>query len=215
MTITEAMPLSSVAQHCREESARPPQQRQSAYCFELFRRAIVERNQEAWAALYAQYFHLVRHWLGDVADPDNLAQEAFERFFRAVGAERFESFPNLNALLAYLRCIAVSLHINEDRRRAHERRAMGTWLSSGSADPAPDGPPLPADQELAGHIYGLLQGERERLVFDLTYQFDLAPREIARRHPAVFASVDEVYRIKERIKKRLQRDPQLRSYLKP
>ena len=35
-------------------------------CWELFRRAVVENNQQAWDALYVQYRRLVGKWRLDV-----------------------------------------------------------------------------------------------------------------------------------------------------
>jgi DNA-directed RNA polymerase specialized sigma24 family protein len=213
MVIDAALNTPDLALRCREESAKPPHQRPLAYCFELFRRAIVEADQLAWAALHAQYIRLVRSWLGNVADPESLVQETFARFSRAVRAERFDAFPNLTALLGYLRCTAISLRINEHRQRERERRALMAWGAARLTDPAPDDTRAVALQELIDHVYSLLQGEQERLVFDLTYQFALPPREIVRRYPSHFTDVAEVNRIKERLKKRLQRDPRLHSYL--
>jgi hypothetical protein len=50
-------------------------------------------------------------------------------------------------------------------------------------------------------------------VLRLTYEFDLRPREIAHRYPRHFKNADEVHQVKERLKKRLERDPLLRQYL--
>ena len=57
--------LASVAQRCARETELFFQRRRynPRYCFELFRRAIVERSQGAWELAYAQYRPLVAGWV--------------------------------------------------------------------------------------------------------------------------------------------------------
>lgn len=181
----------------------------------MFRRAIVGGDEAAWAAVYVQYHSLVRHWLSDVADVENLVQETFARLSQAVTAERFTSgeFPTLGGLLAFARRTAINLRINEERRVERERHTLDDWFDQEKAIATSDHLEQVIRQELADHVQGLLKDEQERLVFRLTYEFDLPPREIARRYPRHFKDVDEVYRVKERLKKRLKRDPWLRQYL--
>jgi len=214
-SLTEDLSVNDLATRCREESAKSQQHRAPRYCFELFRRAIVGGDEAAWAAVYVQYRSLVRHWLSDVADVENLVQETFARLSQAVTAERFTSgeFPTLGRVLAFVRRIAINLRINEGRQAERERRVLNDWLDQEKVATASDHVEQVIRQELADHVRGLLKDEQERLVFRLTYEFDLPPREIARRYPRHFEDVDEVYRIKERLMKRLKRDPRLRWYL--
>jgi len=211
----EGLSVDELATRCREELAKSPQQRDLRYCFELFRRAIVRQDQTAWAAVYAQYHPLVRHWLGDVADVEALVQETFARFSQAVTAERLATgeCPTLEKLLAFMRRIAINLRINEERRIERERRALDAWFQQDQTAAASNDLERAVRQELADYVRSLLKDEKEWLVLRLTYEFDLPPREIVRRYPQHFKNVDEVHRIKERLKKRLERDPRLRGYL--
>src|SRR5215213_4764190 len=92
--------------------------------YELFRRAIVERDADAWAAIAAHYRQLLISWVARCPGAEHLgeryedlADEAFERAWRALSPEHFEAFPNLAALLAYLhRCVATTVI---DAIRAH------------------------------------------------------------------------------------------------
>jgi len=212
---TEDLSVNELAQRCREESAKSPQHRDTRYCFELFRRAIVGGDEAAWAAVRAQYQHLVQNWLGNVADVEDLVQETFARFIQMVTAERFTAgqFPALGSLLAFMKRTAINLRINEGRRAEHERRAIGAWLDQEQATTISNHLEQVTRQELAKYVRGLIKDEQERLVLRLTYEFDLPPREIVRRYPRHFKDEDEVYQVKERLKKRLQRDPRLRQYL--
>jgi RNA polymerase sigma factor (sigma-70 family) len=214
-----------LAARCRQESAAA-ERRDLRHCLELFRRAIVGQEDAAWTAVYAQYQALVRHWLGRRPDTDDLLQETFWRFQRGVTAERFAAgqFPTLGSLLAFLRTTAVNLLINERRRQERERRALGTRLEprrgapdapdhDAAASVTPDYLAEVARAELAALIRSLVPDETEWLALRLSYEYDLPPREIARRHPGRFQDAAEVSRIKERLKKRLQNDPRLRRYL--
>ena len=54
---------------------------------------------------------------------------------------------------------------------------------------------------LAEHCHN----EAELLVYHLTYEEELRPRQIAAQHPEHFPAVQDVYRIKQRLFRRLQR----------
>jgi hypothetical protein len=75
-------PVAELARRCAEEMVcyrrgRPYDPR---HCYELFRRALVGRDEEAWAALYSQYQRLMRRWVAHApGDPDGLVNQAFER----------------------------------------------------------------------------------------------------------------------------------------
>jgi len=210
-----ALGVDELAARCRQESAKSAQHRDPRPCFELFRHAIVNGSQAAWAAIYIQYHRLVRHWLADVEDADSLVQETFTRFSQAVTAARFTAgeFPTLEKLLAFMRRVAINLRINEARRAARERRASDLLFPQEQGSGSSDHLGRTIRQELADYVRGLLKDEQERLVLDLTYEFELPPREIARRYPQHFKDVVEVHQVKERLKKRLRRDPRLRQYL--
>ena len=68
-------------------------------CRELFRRAVRERDDDAWRALFAQYRPLVLAWVRrhplaaglDLADDDWVAL-TFARFFAAVRSVEVETF---------------------------------------------------------------------------------------------------------------------------
>ncbi|HIC88166.1 MAG TPA: hypothetical protein EYP04_02005, partial [Anaerolineae bacterium] len=61
----QSMDIVSLAVRCSEETERfrrgdPYDERP---CFELFRRAVVERDQVAWLLIHEQYTPLIRSWV--------------------------------------------------------------------------------------------------------------------------------------------------------
>ena len=64
-----------------------------------------------------------------------------------------------------------------------------------------------------GAIGQELQDEPERVVAFLSFTRDLKPAEIFRRHPALYESVADVYRVKRNVIERLRRSPRVRAFL--
>lgn len=201
-----------LAERCQQESNRSRRNlpHDPRYCYELFHRAIAESNQAAWKAIYAQYQNLIRHWVGNPRDAEDLIQETLSRFSTAITPERLADFPTLGALLQYLKVTAKNLLITRRRRADRERRGLDAWLAEAEPRTSP-GPDAPLDLEpLMAEIRSRLRDPDEELVFTLTFEFDLSPQEIVARHPERFPTAQDVYRIKERFLKRLRRDPRLR-----
>lgn len=223
MKSSSTTPVAELARRCAQEMARywRRQRYDPHHCYELFRRALVQRDEEAWEALYSQYHRLVRHWLGNApGDPDALVNRAFERFWRALPSDRFADFPTLDKILAYLRRCAQGVAM--DARRRKERRLVGeaalarmqgaaiTETKSSSVEQMLD---KIAGEQLYKHAMECLNSSQERLVFHASFEWGLTPAMIAERWSDVFTSSREVSRIKERILRRLRRDKRLRALL--
>src|SRR6266508_3882643 len=101
------LPLSEVARRCGEAASRYERGRANPgdeYCFEMFRRAICDRDERAWDAVFAQYHGLVlanvrrQPWPVVRGDDDEAwVNGAFARFWHAVRPERFAMFADLPA----------------------------------------------------------------------------------------------------------------------
>src|SRR5215208_4400126 len=98
--------------------------------YELFRRAIVERDDEAWAAIYTHYRQLLISWArhASVRAPaigqyEDIADRALARAWAALNAEQFAQFPSLASLLAYLRTCVGAAAIDAARAEATRERA--------------------------------------------------------------------------------------------
>jgi DNA-directed RNA polymerase specialized sigma24 family protein len=205
-----------LASLCREESSRYQRRcgEEPGHCFELFRRAIVERDQEAWSILYSQYRPLVAGWVrGSFDQADDGVNQAWAKFWRSVDPDTFVNrFSGIGKVMAFLKLCAYSVRIDEHRRD----KARAT-ISLGEMN-LPDHPPPQEEnlvlEELLKYIEPRLQNEQERLVFCLSFQVGLKPREIAQNYPAQFSDVKEVMRIKERIVWRLANNSWLQTWWK-
>lgn len=214
-----------LARHCQEESEHFFQRRahDPRYCFELFRRAVQERDERAWTLVCSQYEPLVAGWVrrhqmfpGSGEEVSYFVNGALAKFWSAVGPEKFEEFPNLKSLLRYLQlCVAsvVTDHVRaadfhdrleslpptveEDEKADVERRALER-----------------ASRESFWEIVAdRLNSEDERLVVHFSYVVGLKPSQIQEYRPDRFDDVRDIYRIKENILARLRRDDQLRQLL--
>ncbi len=210
--------IDELSRLCRDETARYLRGEASndRYCFELFRRAIVERDNAAWSAIYAQYTAIVRVWLHARMDDEEGVAAAFERFWRALDAAKFTGFGSLAAVLAYLKmCVHTAV---VDRARTQRAAEANLTLDAARIVPAVDD----VEATVAGNLDGAtfwamvraaLDDERERRVLYLSYAKDLTPREIHARHGADFPRIEEIYRLKRNALDRLRRSPALRAYV--
>ena len=219
------LPLLELARRCREETLRflRGEDRDDSFCFGIFERAVVGRDSDAWEAIVVQYRGIVLAYVAQHTaaailreSEDYWVNRAFQRFWGAIGPERFGQFPDLPALLRYLKLCVHSVVLDEVRAR----RAG----SLASLEEVPDSVPSNADAEhnvlgkLAGEqlwdaIRRELQDEAEERVIFLSFARDLKPSEIVERHPELFASVADVYRIKRNVVERLRRSAEIRGFL--
>lgn len=218
-----AMEVDELARRCVIESERfyRGQPHDSRYSFELFRRALVERDETAWSYLFQQYSALVEGWIrrsGAFASSGESSEYfvvgAFAKFWRAVTPERFASFPNLASLLQYLQLCASSVVIDavrtqswaemmpEDRIDIHRTpRTMPDEEAMQRVD----------RQEFWRFIDSHLHSESERVVIYGSFVLGMTPRAIFEQYNTLFASVYDVYNVKRNVLSRLSRNSQLRA----
>jgi DNA-directed RNA polymerase specialized sigma24 family protein len=184
--------------------------------YDLFRRAVQERDAEAWAMIAARYRRLLIVWAArcqaaQMAEEtcEDLADRALARAWAALTPDRFATFPNLPALLAYLRTCVTTTAIDAARTRAtHDRLAQ----CADRTDPVSLEQAMleHLDQaELWGIVAGLVKTEAERVVLTERFVWDLPPRTILARHPALFADVTAIYAAIRNLCDRLRRNPDL------
>jgi DNA-directed RNA polymerase specialized sigma24 family protein len=185
--------------------------------YELFRRAIVDRDEQAWAESTARYRPLLAAWAGRcsagaiVAESyDDLADQAFARAWSALSPERFANFPTLAALLAYLRACVTTTVIDYARSELSHERVEQALEAEEVATPEQ----LIMDQFQRQEVWRIAEAaaasEQERVVLRETFVYDLPPRAILRRHPELFSDAHTIYTTKRNLFDRLQRCPELR-----
>lgn len=212
--------LEQIIQHCQQEATQAYQQ-ETGYCFELFRRAIEQQDTAAWEALQAQYRKLVLSWVHTAARSalalevvDDLAQDTWFRFWRTLSrhVESFsQRFPHVGAVLNYLNQCTISAFLDYERKlRRHTQ--VQTLMTASGGGAAWDENTYWEKREHAEQLQlirewmaSAIQDPQEKLLLTLSYEQNLSPAAIAQQYPAQFASVADVYRVKERILKRAKR----------
>ena len=185
--------------------------------YELFRRAILERDEEAWAMIYARYRLMLIAWASrcsasrDTGEwADDIADHALARAWAALTPERFAEFPDLPRLLGYLRTCVVTTAIDSARAQAASYRASS--VVSMETSEAPEHSVLAAldRDELWRTVVALTTSLEERIVLVENIAYALPPRTIQKRHPQIFPDVEDVYRVKRKLCLRLQHNYNLR-----
>jgi hypothetical protein len=218
--------LSEVARRCHEETERFFQRlvHDTKFCYELFRRALAQRDDDAFELLMANYRGLVTSWVrrhpkfsqtGEA--PDLFANTAFERLWIAIPPARFMRFTDLRALLKYLQiCVHSSV--------ADHMRGIEPTLSLEPDNPdAPLREPASPEPALSGAekaevwaaVLAEMRTQKERVVLQCCFALRMKPSEAYEEYPSIFASVQDVYRTKQNVIERLRRNEALRKFLAP
>src|ERR1700730_4303218 len=221
----ESLSINELARCCAEETNKFLKQSASndRFCLELFRRAIVRRDDDAWACIYQQYAPLVLTWvtqhqsaaaiLGqDGSGP--LVNAAFAKFAQALTPAKIDNFDSLAAILKYLKMCVHSVVADEVRSRQarqYEETLEMIEHEPASDDPADDVVANISAQSLWQVIQEELNGEDERVLIYLAYIHAMKPGEISSQHSKLFPTVDDVYRIKRNVLERLRRNRRLQA----
>lgn len=197
-----------------------------AYCYELFRRALLERNQRAYDCLYAQYQPLVAGWVerhpsfpSSGEEVQYFVNRAFEKLWQALTPDKFRRFHDLKALLSYLKLCTHSVVI--DHARARQRalldEELGETILAGQAAPIDvEGEAIETaqQQEFWRLINQRLADEKEQAVVFGSFVLAMKPAELHLRYAHLFSDVHDVYRTKQNVLERLRRDQDLHLTLR-
>ncbi|MBV7332112.1 hypothetical protein KFU94_28555 [Chloroflexi bacterium TSY] len=216
------LPLEQIAQKCAEATEHFFHNRahDDCYCFEIFRRAFVDGNQRAWELVFSQYRTLMTSWVQAHSQFVRCGEE--EQYFvngalmnmaKACTGEKFGRFPNLPALLSYLKsCVHTAIYNYVRDRSGPQLVELPDSLTSRADSPEREVVTQTQREECWRLINVRLQNERERLVLEHCFIFGLKPRKIYDLYPNKFANVREIYRMKRNILDRLSRDPDLKKF---
>ncbi len=188
-----------------------------AEAYALFHRALVERERDAWSALYARYENLVAAWarrhpgfLRTGESVDYFVNRAFEKLLSAVDGDKFSRFPDLPSVLRYLKMCTHSAVL--DLVRARQRQAFEEPGEVPQAhDPEAEALERLHRQELWNLVQSLLRDDRERVLVYESFVLGTPPQELQRRRPDLFTTVEEVYLAKRNLLGRLRRHPRVRA----
>ncbi len=214
--IPDQMSLAALGERCQREIAnfRKGLSFDDRYCLEIFHRAIVHGNEQAWDWLVHSYERMVIGWLRnhprrEIAlryEPDEsyYVSYTFTRFWQATHKQALK-FDSLAAALKYLKA-TLNAAIS-DTLRTHARPlvqlpepGMGFPEEPAAEDDADDG------SELWEIINSLLPTEREKRVAYLVIHCGLKPREVMQQCPGLFNDVKDIYRTYRNVLERLKRN---------
>ena len=208
------MSLQELAAQCLREldNYRRGEPCTETYGVELFRRAIIQSDQEAWVWVQHCFGGMVRGWLRrhpqrEVAcrleNEENYVAQTFQRFWQATAFNQRVGFSTLATALQYLR---ASLHgAILDMLRAYARPREIALPGPGEA-----GEPLVEDDtensEVWESLHMILSNLREQRLAYFLFHCGLKPREIIRFCPQEWSDVQEIYRLRRNIMERLLRN---------
>jgi DNA-directed RNA polymerase specialized sigma24 family protein len=190
-----------------------------AVCYDLFRRAIEQRDAEAWADIGRYYRGLLAAWASQssahttIAEPpEDIADQAFARAWAALSSAQFSMFPHIASLLAYLRTCVRATVIDHARDQAGQLRAAQNVECAG-VSAAPEQTVLEDldRSELWRLIMQMTNSLQEQIIVRESLVYALPPRTIQARHSDLFADVMQVYRVKRNLINRFQRNRELQQ----
>jgi hypothetical protein len=216
------LPVPDLADHCARETNLYHHGKtfDPRYCFELFRRAIVARDNQAWDAIYAQYQGQVERWVyrhPDFASIDQEVQDftlqAFERFSKYFTSEKFSKSQSLAAVLNYLQTCVHGVILDCWRKMRQTQLEQLDDVEEGRIlDKGTRLEDLLEAEELWQLIAQQLKDKKEQIVVQASFQLNLSPREIMVEYPDVFRDISEIYQCKANVLARFERDPAIRNF---
>lgn len=222
----QQMTIDDLAQKCAQETDLyfNNKEHDNSYCFELFRRAIQQDDEQALEVIIVQYQPLVARWVDkwmgkhpDFSTVNEEAQDfiaqAFERFWISFTPVKLDKSESLAAVLSYLQmCVNGAIM---DTWRKSRRRQFEQETREETDDPV-ETEPTPEDLLQRNEFWELIKKKskdpREYAVAYASYSLDLSPREILVEYPDLFVDVNEVYKFKANFLDRLERDEEIREF---
>jgi len=207
------MHLAALKYRCSLEINNYRQKKESddRYCLEIFKRAIIDGDNEAWVALQEQFRENVLIWLRchtkrqealRIETEQNYIDDTFKRFWLWGNNQRLE-FRSLAGALKSLNLCLNSLITDNLRFYARSERIPlpENRISTASTNGGPDD-----KRELWQAIQKILTDKRELRIVFLLYNEGLKPREIIQHCPGEFSDEKEVYHLTRNALDRLRRN---------
>jgi len=208
------MTLAELADRCTSEIAKygRKEPHDDQYCLEIFRRAMVENNSDAWEVLHQRFSGILLSWVRrhpqreaayNCDNEKNYVDRAFRRLWvRTMRGEGLE-FSSLAGALRFLHTCLNSDII--DTLRSQLRPEEAQWPEAGfPEEPVAEDPD--SGRERWEAIKSLLPSGREQRLAYLLYYCGLKPRQIIQYCPGEFSDVQEIFRLTRNILDRLRRN---------
>jgi DNA-directed RNA polymerase specialized sigma24 family protein len=213
--------LSALRKHCEKEINLylQGQDIDGRYCYEMFRRCLQDRDQNAWEQAYnlfepqfARWVRSHRLFFNSGEEVSYFVNRALEKIWSAIPPEKFSKFANLKQLLSYLKmCVGSSV---VDYYRKQEKSRLGFENLRDKIEVESTTQALRTENsELWTKLDQLMKNKNERVVLYASFVLGLKPKEINAEFSSIFSSVKEIYRIKENILSRFRRDQELMNSL--
>lgn len=224
----QLLTVADLAQRCAQETDLyfNHQNYDSSYCFELFRRAIRNRDGQAWGVVMLQYQPLMTRWvdrwmskhldfsLFNEENQDFVAQ-AFERFWVSFTPAKLEKSQSLAAVLRYLQ-MCVNGAITDAWRKSHRLQLDQETRDEEQEFSEPD--PTPEDLLQKDEFWQMIEKKakdpKEYKVMYASFYLDLSPREILAEYQNEFSSIKEIYQHKANFLERLERDEEIKEFVR-
>jgi hypothetical protein len=211
------MHLTELAAYCKEEMQKYCRGEfgDDCYALEIFRRAMTLHDEQAWDVLQQCFGGLVCGWMRRhtkrerayaLDTEENYIAQAFTRLWQASANNSDLHFVSLAAALNYLRAslngaimdtLRIYTHPNEiSLPDANDALEIGEFVAEEQDD----------SEELWQIVRSLLSNEREIRLAYLHFHCGLKAREIISFCPNEFQDVQEIYRLRHNIFKRLTRN---------
>lgn len=208
------MTLAELADRCTSEIAKysRKEEHDDQYCLEIFRRAMVESNSDAWEVLHQRFSSILLGWVRRHPQREaayrcdnekNYVDRAFRRLWMRTVRNQGLEFTSLAGALRFLHTCLNSDII--DTLRAQLRSEEVQWPEPGFAE-EPVAEDTDNDNERWEAIKSLLPNEREQRLAYLLYYCSLKPRQIIQFCPGEFNDVQEIFRLTRNILDRLRRN---------
>ncbi len=202
-----------LAQRCASETDKFTRQQTNdpQWCFELLRRALAERDMDAFTYVYRTYEGLVLSWVRHHSrfaltgeNAEYFAGDAFRSFYFALAGAKFERFPTVAAILSYLKmCVHTSI---AQYLRGKERADVLPFAEGVEPSSTPDLSESVVAAELWQHIVRLLPDERDQLLARCVFVLGLKPREICVAYRVHWSNERDVSVALYRIRRLLRSD---------
>jgi DNA-directed RNA polymerase specialized sigma24 family protein len=186
--------------------------------YELFSRAIVNRDQDAWARIHERYRVLLIAWARQsgvqliVSEQyEDIADQAFARAWSALTPGRFPEFAALAPILAYLRTCVSAVLIDLARAQATRERTTQKLNPENAATPEEVVLEHMDQTELWKLVHTLVETPQELAILRQVIILGIPPRVLLQRRPDLFRTVGEIYAAKRNLLCRLQRNHALQQ----